>query len=484
MDIHGESGLSEINLATNNELDKAIDAYHDRHYPTVVMLACFCVIGVPGNLIVVLIYIKGKKMTMSHFLIFIVAALDSFICTLVVPFNIVTHLHWLEIQNVYFCKCYWAINMSTISSGIYMIAGISVVRYFQVCKTAKLHFVEPIVKPFCLCCFLVGFIIGIFVYKSSGNQTWHELDSHTPGYLCSTSDEYLNTVFYDVTHMSHTITYIICLFTIITFNSLILRQVFKQKQIMAGYRRSKTWAEGTHKILINKLMLVDSNPAREAETTSCKFDENESSNGGTPKQEATSEKPNSENDDEVKTPEQNANEKVTARRTSDEGKSKTRSKENNEDYTLHGVVSNTASIRDQINDVKKSKQKKRRETVHFQKKEENQRDMDLDLRSCCRRFVAMLLCENWNRTTLKLFLVSFVYVVTYTPYFAISLYLNFGESMARSVYHDQFKYIYIPGLSLGFFSSAVNPIIYTFVDPKFRSQLYTLFKRKNKVCIL
>ena len=88
---------------------------------------------------------------------------------------------------------------------------------------------------------------------------------------------------------------------------------------------------------------------------------------------------------------------------------------------------------------------------------------------CC---VSCNQIKGLNRTTLKLSIAALVYIVSYLPYF-----LSIFQYISRQNNHGYFKYIILPSRHMPFLSAAVNPLIYTFIDPKFRAQCRALFTR-------
>ena len=121
----------------------------------------------------------------------------------------------------------------------------------------------------------------------------------------------------------------------------------------------------------------------------------------------------------------------------------------------------------------KVKKKKRKFTVRG--RNQVQRRIK-DVNRCSYHFLALFKLEYVRTTTLKLFAVSICYFVNYMPWFLVNAYLNIGDDKSRQRNHDLFKYVYFPGRHLIFLGCAMNPLIYTFVDPKFRSQCKSLFR--------
>ena len=81
--------------------------------------------------------------------------------------------------------------------------------------------------------------------------------------------------------------------------------------------------------------------------------------------------------------------------------------------------------------------------------------------------------QGFNRTTLKLSFVSISYLIIYLPWFFVRVSKSIKPTDIQS---DALKYVYLPIFYFPFAGCAVNPVIYAFVDPKFRSQCRDLFR--------
>ena len=76
--------------------------------------------------------------------------------------------------------------------------------------------------------------------------------------------------------------------------------------------------------------------------------------------------------------------------------------------------------------------------------------------------------------------MSLAYICIYLPWFVVHVHIGLGGGTTDPVDPVLNKYVnkYFtqPVRILPFAGSAVNPVIYAFVDPKFRSQCRALFK--------
>ena len=444
------------------------------------MLIIFAMFGIPGNTVVVLVYYREKRLSATKLIILIIATVDLFSSLIVIPCNAVNGFYWLEISNVYFCKFRWTINAAVCVPEMFLIAGTAVVRYCHVCKPNKLHIMESTIKPFCACCLLIGLIISVIMATCMGCPKWQHINEYTPGFSCKPSDECIMKTFYKIVFYSLISSYAICIFIIITLNLFILRRIFKQQKIMERYKIAKRKRRKSKKInadmntnrsrkMSGSLASSYKDVNREASTTSTTLLDLQSTST---KHEIGSkfssvydirEAKNTDTCSKLNLDFENSK-SIEYHRLSYVSKS---NEMNNEKENTSRKVSSTQKKKFSIVDVKSGTNIERGKARG----------------SFYHTFIALLHIETWNRVTLKLFVVSYVYIVSYMPYFIIAARINFykGDALTLDTPHVAVKYLLKPALYLIFLGPALNPLIYTFIDPKFRAQCEAIFKYKYKL---
>ena len=476
---------------THEEQLRAIEAFYDRRIIVTFLLMVYGVLGVFGNSIVVMVYLRAKRMSSTHFLIFLIAIIDWLIALVVVPMSVVFNQYWLQINTEVFCKVFWTINVGFVSPGIYLLFGVSFIRYFHVCHPHKMYQMNNyFLKPFMVSVFLTTIFVSILAALSVGKQKWHRTEAALPGFYCNISDENRGKflgVFYIIFYTS---SYLLCLAAILVLNSMILRRMIRQRQIMISYK-SKTKRKQTKFKPLNENGIISEQGGSLTRTES---DGQYSGNSGNTSYDTQ--------DDDVEKVEEDA--KSVIRSSISSGDKRSVSAPQSEvDYNLFirsNSVQSSASVARSYESRRKSSMlskngtiieneainvnektedmdtetriKKRVSSKRKRRRTRTRTDLELDRGStgckCCQ-------LEGLNRTTLKLTIVSSVYVLCYMPFFIINSYINSGEHKSRTLLHEEFKYIINPFTYIPFMGCAVNPIIYTFVDPKFRNQCRALF---------
>ncbi|CAH8842433.1 unnamed protein product [Trichobilharzia szidati] len=106
--------------------------------PTVLfMLGIICIIGILGNILVIIVYaLKHDRLTATLFIL-VLAISDFLACVTLIPGTmIIEYLEW-NIDSTFLCKFYYFINNSFIPFSSLLISCIAFDRYFCLCHPFK-----------------------------------------------------------------------------------------------------------------------------------------------------------------------------------------------------------------------------------------------------------------------------------------------------------------------------------------------------------
>ena len=512
--MHCENCTS-FNSTDDFKTQLALATYLDRKFPKIVMLVMFSLMGIPGNFLVLMVYLRKKEKKTTHFIIFSIALFDFITSLVTIPVVVIDIIWWFDILDTTFCKIHSTLNILTVTPIVYLVFGVTVVRYYHVCKPQLIYAIET--KYFykikcvfvCMFVFYTGYNSGV-MFTAVGRQEWQPEDQDLPGFNCGITDKYRYPTLLIVTQVLATLIYSGCLIGVLVFNFQIFRTIVKQRKRMLRYRFSRKLSRKKSAVEMTQVknMSVEITDDNTSSTSST------NSTAGTTEEimEALSVRPSiktsfleidvqttisEEGIDMDKSPklsrldkspdiavdnihENKQMDKVVTRHF--EGKYKNSSYKGKCINCSGGQRSLELDIgRDEkilfkeINDTQLGDKK----DVTFRgsnKKHGDDVEQQLDLHSnkipCCGR----LLLDGMHRTTLKLSIIGLVYFVSYTPWYVLHL-VFLWHLPSRQANHDLYKYVYYPALSLPFLGCAVNPLIFAFVDPKFRSQCRLLFKR-------
>ena len=225
--------------------DLKIAEFYNSRLPTAVMLTMFSVIGIPGNLLVVLVNLKAKKMTNTNFIIFIMAIVD-FVGALSAFLNVIKVTLWFEILDIKFCKLITTLNYVCNTPAIFLIFGVSVIRYYSVCKPHMIHLIHTKVKPFCVCVLLLTIYVGVVYAICASELPWEDED--IPGFYCGTNTKGRCALPINIALAFVVLTYLICLNGLIGLNFRILKRMYQQRKIMSRYKHVRKYKHSNAKL--------------------------------------------------------------------------------------------------------------------------------------------------------------------------------------------------------------------------------------------
>ena len=525
----------------------AVDAFYDRRIPSVVLMALFCVLGLVGNSVVLMVYWKEKKMSSTHLLIFIIAIYDWVTSLITLPLNILVSTSWFSICSIALCKIYWTLNVFSIIPGIYILAGVSFIRFYHVCLPHRVYKLERKIKHILACIFLFNLLSCMWAAVCYGKEEVDQYSQELPGFVCNINDKCRTITADGVLHFT-LITYLICLVCIIVLNYRIVKRVMKQQRIMNLYkiRKHSIGTAATHAVLVNNLILKEEkleerptqlNPEELEKRRRSSLSELMAKYNVKYKKKKTKAKDKVHGKDrlneikEKQSPDGSLNESENAhdvRINKREGKlsitstsrltemkehgdtSKIKNKKGNttspitsdksvgsgagSSFTTNASRNNTQDVESQsksrTSSPKSDESRRRsvqgepnRKSVHILETGYKKGGINGGKSKIARRvdsfflpFKAIFDPPLFNRTTLKVVLVCVVYVITYLPCLVTNLYLRSGNHKPSQSNHEYYKYIFNPSINLIFSGCAVNPFIYTYVDPRFRAHIRALFK--------
>ena len=512
---------------SSSEDKYSIDAFYDRRLPVTVMLALFSVVGLPGNFLVLVVNWREKQLTNTNVLICTMAVAD-FIGACTAILNVVKNSLWFQILDIKFCKITMMLNYSINTPGMYLIFGVSVVRYCHVCKPHKVYSIYKKIKPFCICVLTITLTVAVTI-AICADRTNRNGDK----FQCGLYHQNKCEIAINVCLIFIITSYIFCFNGLIGLNIRILQRMFKQRRIMSDYRNVRQYK-------LERKMKKSLRSSRRTETTTesvhTSVHELSDSSAGLSVKDDFSDKTKSSKNEESESPihfnleenpensiehqkhprrksskikykrksiELTSEKEIDSKLISGTGRKEKRTKYKKNDVTLKEFkegetskpnrvsfgrisVKNNNTVNNDEKDCEKT-QNYNTKRISFPNKRsiarsitEHEVDKQLEKRcygKCClHKCKHVLKFEGFNRTTLKLSFVSIAYLLIYMPWFVLHVYILLDPISEYSLSVSVNKYLYFPVLYLPFAGCAVNPVIYTFVDPKFRSQVRALFQ--------
>lgn len=99
----------------------------------IVYLSILMFFGIPGNLTVLLIYLKTYSQSVYRTIIWTLASVDLVFCMLALPFNIGRIVRYFTFYNLWVCKCFTTLILFNIFVSSHLIVLLSIHRFRQVC---------------------------------------------------------------------------------------------------------------------------------------------------------------------------------------------------------------------------------------------------------------------------------------------------------------------------------------------------------------
>ena len=474
---------------TAADRQEAIARYYDQEVPPLVLFVTFFVIGLPGNLLVLLVQWKEKTMTITKLFIFAIAIIDLLSILIAYPLNVVYHLYWLSISNVSFCKFSWAVNILSSMPALLLIFGLSVVRYYRVCRGHKLYLIEKNVKYFFLLVFLLTLIFTVLAIIMKGEQKRpdEDLSLGLPGFQCDTSDYYRDSVEYKISISLVAGIFIFCITFIIILNCLILRRVLKQRKLLSSYSYCVVVKpRGVLKLVNNPANKVERNSDKHSNDTikdrdgvpgSQQSDESRVTSQNSKKQLSSVHSPNTNTNTEediissITFEKENDNMVAWSVNSSEKSSHKSEHRRHNSNNDINDIGTVIKTIQ---NAQENERGFKRKSTCKCCK-------CRCRCWRCCRHCRCCKSCfKSLRGTNVKVFTVNAIYLSAYIPFFVYDILENTGARRSRLLWHDLYKYAVNPLSILPLLRCALNPLIYYLLDPSFRHKCRSLCKKRRK----
>ncbi|KAI8779039.1 neurotensin receptor type 1 [Biomphalaria glabrata] len=162
--------------------------------PTFVYLGLLAVVGIPGNSLVIIVYLT--KMTIKPLSIFIIsmAVIDLIICTLILPGEFYHLFHVWDFPEKLVCQFYLSVSAWLVISSGLMLVAIAIIRYMMICNPLKKQVTPTRAKCICSLNIFIAIVVSIphgILQGKHSRQTQHP---NIVGYYCQVDDSYVETI--------------------------------------------------------------------------------------------------------------------------------------------------------------------------------------------------------------------------------------------------------------------------------------------------
>lgn len=224
---------------SNKTLQEYNDEEANRRLIPVIYLGLLMLIGIPGNLIVLIVYRSRYPKSTNRMFITGLAMADILVCVVTLPFEITEMRLQYTFYNSWCCKFFRACNTLFALSSIFILMGLSGDRYRRVCTPLKLQMTSRHATIYIIFCVVLAVIFSWPNFFISGIRLVN-LGNNVTGYDCSFSDQFAKTKYPTLYGATLFLVFIICMISLIVLYSLIGRQILKHFQFRRRFSKSST----------------------------------------------------------------------------------------------------------------------------------------------------------------------------------------------------------------------------------------------------
>lgn len=224
---------------SNKTLQEYNDEEANRRLIPVIYLGLLMLIGIPGNLIVLIVYPSRFPKTTHRMFITGLAVADILVCVVTLPFEITEMRLQYTFYNSWCCKFFRACNTLFALSSIFILMGLSGDRFRRVCTPLKVQMTSRHATIYIIFCVVLAVIFSWPNFFISGIRLVN-LGNNVTGHDCSLSDQFAKTKYPTLYGGTLFLVFIICMISLIVLYSLIGRQIVKHFQFKRRFSRSST----------------------------------------------------------------------------------------------------------------------------------------------------------------------------------------------------------------------------------------------------
>lgn len=163
--------------------------------PSFILVILMMVVGIPGNIITVIVYMRRMRRTASRIFILALAFCDLVNCICTMPVEISIIVNFLSYDHPIIC-CVGR-TMTYVFNGVsaLLLCGIAVDRFRKICRPLKPVFTPKKIKSICIAAAGLGIAFYIPGFMLYGTQTVAIKYTHGTiiGHTCQIKDEYINS---------------------------------------------------------------------------------------------------------------------------------------------------------------------------------------------------------------------------------------------------------------------------------------------------
>ena len=426
-------------FGVNVTLEELNDALVELHIPVIVFIMILMVIGVFGNLLVLWIYTKKYHPSTHRCFILCLAWIDMVACAIGMPLLIVSMFYPYMFPSEEACKILRCLHVFLVVASAFVVLAIAIERHRRICFPFSGEMSLRKIKIMCGVASFLGFLVAIPAILVYGHSPVETGVNNITGHECFINPKYADTWFPRGYYVFQLLITLICILILGIFYFRIGRQILWHQKFV----RENTYSQRTRTVRT----LKDSSSGEKSPTGSQSFvfknpvevNDNESINEG-----KIGDKEKLKNSSRASTP---------SRKSFDEAKPKTDPYGNLLKKAVKITLMRSRSATPDPT-IKNSPPK-----IETQRSRLDSSKSDQSTGPSVRT----------RKVTMMLFIITIVFVLSFIPHLSIIIWLAVRPSVIDDLsspsiitYNIFFRSFVINNMA--------NPIIYGFVDKKFRAE--------------
>ncbi|XP_062620828.1 cholecystokinin receptor-like [Saccostrea cucullata] len=218
--------METTNLGNELSLEELNHIEVQRRLAPMIYLGILMLLGVPGNLTVLFVYLFKFGSSTHRTFIVALAIIDLVGSAVCMPFEIIEMNFQYTFYAVGACKFFRFNNTVVALTSIFYIIGLSFDRYRRVCRPLKTQMTVLKAKIFCFVAVIIAILFSSPVFFVIGTRRV-QLPYNVTGYDCSTDDKFKNTIYPVVLNGTLFLFFVFAIIFLSVIYILIGKKIFK-----------------------------------------------------------------------------------------------------------------------------------------------------------------------------------------------------------------------------------------------------------------
>ncbi|VDI49294.1 Hypothetical predicted protein [Mytilus galloprovincialis] len=203
----------------------------------IVFLVIMLLVGIPGNLTVLIIYKQKYDKSVYKSIIWNLALVDLMFCMIGIPFNILRVVRYYNFNELWICVNFIVLLMFLILYSTHLLMLLSIYRFRQICLSSKHYMKYENVKYWIIVCVCLSIVLSapqFAIPKLEDTDLGHNITGHTCAISLSHPSIYSTIYTYGCLILYSTYTIILAV-----IYSMIGRKVYVQRKAALPYTKTE-----------------------------------------------------------------------------------------------------------------------------------------------------------------------------------------------------------------------------------------------------